>query len=94
MVDRLSVCLWRKTDFILDFSFQLISYMKTSTIIQRSIHFVTKPSKDNILVRKKACFPSSKEKNVPKITQIDEDQNKNEKFSMTLLLHIHHFKIS
>lgn len=80
-------------NFILDFSFQIDqSYMKTSIIIQKSMCFVAKPSKDYIFVRKKIHFPSSKEQNVPIITQIDE--NINEKFSMKLPLYIHQSKMN
>lgn len=80
-------------NFILDFSFQIDeSYMKTSVIIQRSMHFVAKPSKDSIFLSKKIHFPSLKEQNVPIITQTDE--NINEKFLVKLLLCMHQSKIN
>lgn len=65
-------------NFIPNFSFQIDqSYMKTSIIIQRSMHLAAKPRKDYIFFKKKIHFPSLKEQNVPIITQIDENINKN-----------------
>lgn len=79
-------------NFILDFFFQIDqSYMKTNSIIQRSMHFVPKPRKDYIFVRKEIYFPSLIEQNVPVITQIGE--NINEKISIKFPLHVHQYKI-
>jgi len=62
VVNRLSVEVQRKMNFILDFSLQIDqSYKKTSIVFQRSMHFVAKPSKDPILSERKIIFQVLKE---------------------------------
>lgn len=71
VVERISVCLCRKIISFLDFFFQIDqTYMNTTSVIQRSMHFVPKPRKYSIFVRKKIHFPSLIKQNVPVIAQI------------------------
>lgn len=91
-MERISVHLCRKTNFILDFFFQIDqSYMNTNSVTQRSMHFVPKPRKYSIFVRKKIHFPSLIDQNVPVITQIGKKIN--EKISIKFPLQVHQSKI-